>query len=127
MTHWTLSPLRTRKNTRRLVILFLFGWFNLVLQPCSAATGAPCLNCPTTTQQDHCASQADNACTVSDGGIATRSQDLPGNAAPALVLITVTAMPLHAASIRQQQFRIQQLIPPADDPPPRVRFCSYLI
>ena len=127
MTHWTLSPFRTRKNSRRLIVLFLFGWSNLVLQPCSAAMAAPCLNCPGADHRDTCATQVDNGCSVSDAGIGAKAPDAPGKAAASTVLIALTPLPLHAATIRQQQLRIQQLIPPADDPPARIRYCSYLI
>ena len=131
MQHATINRLRSRPAARRLALLFLFGWFNLVLQPCSAATAGPCLNCPRQDNQSLCATQPDQACAVSSGvtvsGAVEDSGKVPGSNVAHPALFNLALLLPETVPNASRHCAANPPFLSDSDPPPRIRFCRFLI
>jgi hypothetical protein len=121
----------TRRPGRRLLALFVFGWLNLVLQPCLAGTAmgamdatAPghCAQLPGAPDADRCISMMVQDC-VQAGGLQgdalPRSGDDHRLIAPAGFPPAAAAWPSgHLPIVPSRHLR------PASDPPFTIRFCT---
>ena len=127
MSHWTISKCRSRVTARWLVTLFLFGWFGLILQPCSAAAASACLNCPSHQTQDLCGSLPGNPC-VTGNGVAAKPWAGSGGCDTALAppaLLALVPVSLGEPIADHVHSKSPPILAGGDGPPLNIRFCTY--
>ena len=124
MSDWTISRFRHQRAARRLLTILLLGWLGLALQPCSAASASPCVNCPAHQLQSPCSAVADEACSTADA-VAAKPWPVSGDQAVSPApLLTIMPLSLREPPVRHLAGAGPPGLPTGSGPSLNIRFCS---